>query len=773
MKVPKTGEDGARHVGLERASWGTEGRGSGKDDQEPIARTDLPAVGRTPLSDADSKSIAAFQSELLSSEPPSRFAMEDLTKAPRKLWEPSNPQNTRMWKFMEECNRRHGLKLKNFDELYTWTCENRSLFWNLMWEWADIIHEGSYSKVVDETVPVSELPRWFEGVRVNYAENILWSRGRGDAPGTRSTRGKEDDAIAVTEVREGNTSIKHITWRQLRAEASKLASALQARGVGKGDRVVVVGAHSLQTLVVFLATSWLGGVFSSSSTDMGIGGLLQRTVQIDPKFIFFDDGAIYNGRTLDLRDKIAGVVEGMRTCKSFEKAVIIQRFDKPNDTSKIPKTERLQDFLASAKDVPVPPIVRVEFQDPLIVYYSSGTTGIPKAIVHGVGPLLISSRKESYLHRNMDGSNVGLQFTTTGWIMWLASIAPLQIGGRVVVYDGSPFIPDLKVLLRIVEQQKVTQLGISPRWMGELMKNRIAPREVADLSTLRSVISTGMVLPDQLFEWFYDVAFPKHVQLANITGGTDIAGCFGIENPISPLYVGGCQGGGLGVPIAVFDHDLPDGSDGKPLPHGSAGDLVATAAFPNVPLFLWGDKQPAPGEKYHGAYFARYNKVWAQGDFCAIHPVTKSLVMLGRSDGVLNPSGVRFGSSDIYAVLERCFAELVAESLCVGQRRPQDLDERVVLFLLMKNGKKLDRALVKQVKDTIARELTKRHVPKYIFEVPEIPVTVNLKKVELPVKHIISGKNIKPSGTLLNPQSLQFFYQFQKIEDLVEPQAKL
>lgn len=248
----------------------------------------------------------------------------------------------------------------------------------------------------------------------------------------------------------------------------------------------------------------------------------------------------------------------------------------------------------------------------------------------------------------------------------------------------------------------------------------------------------------------------------------------------------------LGTPVAVYDHDLPDGSKGTALPNGESGDLVAPAAFPNIPLFLWGDPTPAPGPKYHSAYFGRFQSVWAQGDFCAIHPKTGALHLLGRSDGVLNPSGVRFGSADIYAVLERCFARDVAESLCVGQRRPTDVDEAVVLFLIMKPGVKLDRGMVRKIKGTIAEELTKRHVPKYIFEIPEIPVshllnvfeppscvlilgqvTVNGKKVELPVKQIISGKTIKASGTLLNPKSLEFFYRFQKIEELAEPQSKL
>lgn len=252
------------------------------------------------------------------------------------------------------------------------------------------------------------------------------------------------------------------------------------------------------------------------------------------------------------------------------------------------------------------------------------------------------------------------------------------------------------------------------------------------------------------------------------------AGCFVADNPITPVYVGGMQGGSLGVPIAVYDHDLPDGSKGKPLPPGTPGDLVAPAAFPNTPVFLWNDGDSSPGPKYRAAYFSRFAHAWSQGDFCAVHPGTGGVHLLGRSDGVLNPSGVRFGSADIYAVVERHFAAEVRESICVGQRRERDLDERVFLFLLMRDEQhRLDADLVRRIREAIARELTKRHVPKYIFEVPEIPTTVNGKKVELPVKHIISGRNIKASGTLLNPASLEFFYRFQEVEKLSEPQAKL
>ncbi|KAM3513668.1 hypothetical protein MY11210_002679 [Beauveria gryllotalpidicola] len=722
---------------------------------------------------------------------------------PRKLWEHANPKTTEMWQFMQNCNNRFGLNMQTFDELYAWSCAKRADFWGAVWDGQRAIHEGSFTRVVDEAVPVDGLPRWFEGVRLNFAENYLYRR-RGleehGGAGTRGTRDKEDGKVALVEVREGGSGgggeeekekERAVTWRELRRDAGRLAAAMEARGVRKGDRIVAVGANSYTTLLVFLAATWLGGLFSSSSTDMGISGLLQRTTQINPKFVFFDDAALYNGRVIDLADKMAGMLQGLvAECSSFESMIAIPRFAaaaaaaSPHHTA--PRIERWEAFLDAAAaaaddDAFVPPeFVRVGFQDPMVVYYSSGTTGAPKAIVHGVGPMLLAGHKESVLHRGMGPADVMLQYTTTGWIMYMAAVGALIHGAASVLYDGSPLQPDAGVLVRLVARYGVTVLGVSPRWMAELSSRGLAPRDMADVSTLRTVTCTGMVLPDKMFDWFYDVAFHEHTQLANISGGTDIAGCFVMENPLKPLYRGGCMGGSLGIPIAVYDHDMDDGSDGRPVPAGTSGDLVATAAFPNTPLYLWNDggggggsTTAAPGPKYKAAYYERFKHVWAQGDFCQVHPRTGAVLMQGRSDGVLNPSGIRFGSADIYAVLERHFAAHVADSLCVGQRRPTDPDEHVVLFVLMKTPGALSKALVADMRAAIARTLTKRHVPKYIFEIPDIPTTVNGKKVELPVKKIICGKTVKPSGTLLNPESLDYFYRFQKIQDLAEPQAKL
>ncbi|GAB1314251.1 hypothetical protein MFIFM68171_04461 [Madurella fahalii] len=701
---------------------------------------------------------------------------------PRKLWEHPNPESTLMYQFMQDINGKHGLNLKTFWDLQSFALAHRSAFWSHLFDAANFIHGGRYTAVVhDESAPIDAVPKWFPGVSLNFAENVLFSRPPSPSPATRrTTAGKEDGKIAITEVREGASAVRSVTYGELRALVGRLARAMRAKGVEKGDRVVVVGANSVETLAVWLAAAWVGAVFSSSSTDMGVKGILQRAVQVNPKWLFMDDAALYNGKVVDLREKMTEVVEGLRECSNFAGVVAIRRFAEARDVSRVPKAETWESFIAAAgaKGAAPSEFVRIGFHEPFLICYSSGTTGVPKAIVHSVGGIMINYYKEGRLHEGLGPDSVTLQYTTTGWIMYLANVGSLLFGGRTIFYDGSPFQPNPSILIRVAAEHGATKLGISPRWMFEVSKAGLRPRDMADLSRLQIVTCTGMVLSDQLFEWFYDVGFPAHVQLANISGGTDIAGCFGAMNPLTPVYVGGTQGPSLGIHVAIYDSLLPDGSDGKEVPPGTPGELVAVTAFPNIPCFFWGDSRTGsaaapPGSKYHSAYFARFNHVWAHGDFCVVHPVTGNIAFLGRADGVLNPSGVRFGSAEIYSVIERRFADRVQDSLCVGQRRPQDSDESVMLFLLMRPGKKFDRALVNEVKAAIARDLSKRHVPKWIFETPEIPTTINLKKVELPVKQIVSGHTIKVSGTLANPQSLEYYYPFAKVEELVGPKEKL
>ncbi|KAL6704484.1 hypothetical protein ACN47E_008113 [Coniothyrium glycines] len=682
---------------------------------------------------------------------------------PRKLWQHPDPESTAMWKFMQQANQQQGLNMQNFRDLYNWSVgDSRTDFWQHLWHSSGLVHEGSFTEVVDTSVPMDSIPHWFSGTRLNFAENILYSASPSD-PSIRTTQNKEDAKIALTEIREGNTEIRHLSWGCLRSRVGLLANALRARGVNKGDRVAVVASTSFDTFICFMAIVCIGGLFSSSSTDMGTKGILERLLQIKPMFVFVDDGAVYNGKTLDLRPKIKEIVEGMKGVEEFKGIVTQPRFpNRPAAIQGLARTMTLGEFLQAANGNDKPTFNRVAFRDPFLIVYSSGTTGVPKCIVHSTGGVLISVVKEGYLHRETTAESVLLQYTTTGWIMYLVSIQCCLFGARSVLYDGSPFMPSPKTFLSILQEQRVTDFGTSPRFLHELQKQSIVPRNLVDLTALRSVCTTGMVLSESQFEWFYDIGFPASVHLRNISGGTDLAGCFGIENPLEPVYAGGCQGPCLGTKLEVYD-SLIDKGPGQAVAHGEAGELVATASFPNQPVYFWGDET---GERYQNAYYSRFPHVWTHGDFIQIHPTTGQILFLGRADGVLNPSGVRFGSAEIYSVIETHFPE-IGDSICVGQRRPQDNDESVMLFVRMNDGYEFTSTLVDRVKRKIRQERSGRHVPKYIFQTWDIPSTVNLKKVELPVKQIVSGKQITPSGTLANPESLKFYEQFANVEDVL------
>ncbi|KAA8573956.1 hypothetical protein MFRU_001g01880 [Monilinia fructicola] len=683
------------------------------------------------------------------------------TKLPRKLWEHSNPKGTAMYRLMQEINQKHNLRIDNFWDLWKYSTSQRAQFWDQAFQFLNLVYSGSYNTVVDEAAPIDSIPRWFSGVYLNFAENILYTRVPGASPSQRGTVGKEDDKIALTEVREGGSEIRDIHWGELRKEVGELASAMKEHGVGMGDRVVVVASNSFDTLKVFLAVTALGGLFSSSSTDMGVQGILQRAVQVEPKYIFMDDWTVYNGKTVDLREKMIEIVQGMKDIKEFKGLVSISRFQQPADIIHIPLTQTLSTYLSKSTTQTLN-FAKTAFHDPFFIAYSSGTTGTPKCIVHSIGGAMLNAFKDGTLHMETGPHCTVLQYTTTGWIMYFSSIASLLTGCRIILYDGSPFQPDLTTFVKLLGDLGVTHFGTSPRWMGEIMKNGIVPMELTNLENLHTVTSTGMVLSDQLFEWFYDVGFPRNVHLANISGGTDIAGCFGQGNPLTPVYVGGTQGPSLGTPVAVYD-SLIESGQGVPIEDGTPGELVAPAAFPNIPAFFF--KDPT-GSLYHNSYFSKYAHVWTHGDFVSFHPLTHNLHFHGRADGVLNPSGVRFGSAEIYNIIEKDFGREVKDSLCVGQKRERDLDERVMLFLVMREGEAFTEALVKRVKGAIREELSARHVPKFVFEVPDIPTTINLKKVELPIKRIISGSTIQPSSTLLNPSCLNFYYRFAKVEEL-------
>jgi acetoacetyl-CoA synthetase len=646
---------------------------------------------------------------------------------PRKLWEHPDPKSTMAYKFIQRANQKHKLNLQNWDDLHEWSVNRRSDFWDLIFHEYPIIHSGSYKQVVDENARMDDVPPWFEGVKVNFAENILYWPDPKD-PSKRTTHRKEDHRIACTEVREGCKEIRQVSWKELREQVALIANAMRARGVKKGDRVAVVASNSFDTITVFFAITSLGGIFSSSSTDMGTKGVLDRLRQIKPNYIFVDDWAVYNGKTIDLRPKMVEIEAGMNGISQLQGLVSMPRWqDRPADISDVPRCETMAAFIKAGNGDKTPRFEQIGFNDPFLIVYSSGTTGMPKCIVHAGGAVLLNNRKEGNLHRDAGAHDPDdmctLQYTTTGWIMYMTSCLSLNSGGRAVLYDGSPFQPDLKTFIKLWGDQGVTDLGLSPRYFQTLAtaKPPISPREVTDLRKLRRVTSTGMVLSDVQFEWFYDQGFPWQVQLANISGGTDLAACLTGDTLMKPLYVGGTMTPMMAMKVEVYDQTMEGGRGvkGKPLPLGEQGEMVCTRGFPTQPVKFWDDTEG----KYFKAYFERFDNVWTHGDFISVHPKTRQVFLHGRADGVLNPSGVRFGSAEIYNAIDNAFVDEIQDSICVGQRRPQDMDESVMLFLLMKPGKKFTPELVKRVKDVIARDCGRRCVPKYVFQTPEIPVS--------------------------------------------------
>ncbi|KAF8854797.1 acetoacetyl-CoA synthase [Acephala macrosclerotiorum] len=689
------------------------------------------------------------------------------------LWRHPAPEQTDMYKFMQEINRREKLNLKTFEDLHQYSITNISNFWVAAFRYINLVHEGKYTRVVDETAPIDSVPEWFQGIYLNFAENLLYSGPVGSDPADHSTIGKEDNKIAITEVTEADSNPVHITWRRVREEVMQMALAMKAHGVRKGDRVAVVTGNSFNTLKVFLGVTALGGIFSSSSPDMGVKGVLDRLVQLKPKLVFCDDAARYNGKTIDLRNKIKDLIPGLAEVQEFQSVVVIPRFSaNALRISHIPRCQTLAAFLG---EPPNPQAVaafkfeRVAFKDPFLIVYSSGTTGMPKCIAHSTGGVLLSSAVHNQLHVDQNSTDTVLQFTTTGWIMYLLHAVHMIHGARLILYDGSPFYPDMTAYIRLMSREKVTMLGTSPKWLGEMQKRGICPRDVADLSPLRVVSSTGSVLSEQLFRWVYEKGFPSTVHLENVSGGTDIAGAFACGNPLTPVSNGGMQGPPLGIALSVFEEDDRVGVKGNPTPAGTPGELVVTRAFPNMPTSFWGSDGK---KKYFESYFAKFNHVWTQGDNVFILPGTLRINFIGRSDGVLNPAGIRYGSVELYSIIEQRFPQ-VADSIAVGQKRPQDEEERVVLFLMMSPGERFTPELCADVKGAIRKALSPRHVPAFIFETPEIPTTVNLKKVELPVKKILSGMIVQPSSTLANPSSLDHFYKFVNIEEAVKTKSRL
>ncbi|KAJ7141328.1 acetoacetate-CoA ligase [Mycena epipterygia] len=649
------------------------------------------------------------------------------------LWKPLQPLFTAPERLRQLINRKHGLDLQDYHDLHKYSVETYT-FWLDLWEFLGII-----SSVPPKTIMVKgaipEVPVWFPEVRMNYAENLLHRR---------------DDAIAVTAGGE-NGVVRHYTFRQVRELVRQMACAMRHYGLKPGDRVAGVVNNTITAVVIGIATTSIGAIYSSTATDMGTHGILDRYLQITPKFVFAETEVVYAGKVIDLVPKMSEVFKTLQQ-HGLQHAIALPSLVTGKEIA-IPGSSFLSKFLAKDNGEDLI-FEQFSFSHPLFILYSSGTSGPPKCMVHSAGGVLLQTKKEMHIQFDVGPRDTFFQYTTTGWMMWNVILTNLAVGSRLILYDGSPFYPDMRTLLKFVNDQGVSVFGTSPRFLAEIQGQGIKPLELARFEALRLLSSTGAVLTAPMFVWTQK-AFGETIQLTSGCGGTDICATFLSGNPALPVYAGETQSKSLGMDIQVFD---PMGNN---IEHtGVAGEMVVARPHPSLPLYFWGDEG---GKKYHKAYYDTYPGIWRQGDFIVINPVTKGIKILGRSDGVLNPSGVRFGAAEVYSVLEEFSPEL-NDYLCVGQRRPQDVDERVLLFVKMREGYKFDDALIARIKTAIRTGLSPRHVPAYVFAVDDIPYTVNGKRIEIAVKEIVSGSDMKPSGTVANPESLKLYYKYRDLD---------
>lgn len=619
----------------------------------------------------------------------------------------------------------------DYSQLHQWSIEHRDVFWQSLFEYFDILHNGTLEPARQRHQHMWQ-ERWFPNIELNFAEHLLR---------------RNDSAPALCGVLENGQKCL-VSYQQLRWQTAVLQQKLLALGLKKGDRVAALMPNTIETVIAMLATTSLGAVWSSCSPDFGSSGVLDRFGQIQPTVLFACDAYFYNGKTISCSEKIVELCQNLDSLKQVFISTLPGR-----TTSSIQAllTVASEEFAYQAMENPgiEPCFVRVPFNHPLYILYSSGTTGLPKCIVHGCGGTLLQHLKELALHTDLQTNDCIFYYSTCGWMMWNWLVSSLALGAKVVLYDGSPFFPNTDVLLDLIDSEGITVFGCSAKYLSALEKAQIKPRNSHALTSLRSILSTGSPLSQDSFDYVYS-HFKKDVCLSSISGGTDIISCFVLGNPCLPVYAGEIQCPGLGMDVRIYNQD------GKPVIN-EKGELVCAQSFPSMPVYFWNDPDH---ERYRNSYFNRFAKVWTHGDY-ALETSHGGFVIYGRSDTVLNPGGVRLGTAELYRVVER-FDEIL-DSVVVGQQWANDV--RIVLFVKLRKPGCLDTSLIQRIKAQIRQQLSPRHVPAKILEVQDIPKTRSGKTVELAVNHVIHGRTVDNVEALANPEALE---EFKNRKELTE-----
>ena len=641
-----------------------------------------------------------------------------------EIWRPSAQRiaASNLTTFISCVNTRLGLSLQGYADLYAWSVLQPQQFWTELARFADVRAEWGRGPALEhpERMPGA---RFFPDTKLNFAENLLRYRD-------------EHPAVVFTNERGARRTL---SYRQLHAEVARVAAGLEKAGVGIGDRVAGYLPNLPETLIAMLATTSLGAAWSSCSPDFGVNGVLDRFGQIEPKVLFTADGYFYSGKTIDSLTTIGTAAAQLPSVRSI---VVVPYVTEQPDLARLgAAASRAAPWAAFGTAGAPLRFAPVSFNQPVYILYSSGTTGVPKCIVHGVGGTLLQHQKEHLLHVDLRRSDRIFYFTTCGWMMWNWLASALAVGATLILYDGNPFSPDPGVLWRMAERERVTVFGTSAKYLAALEKNGYAPAENVELGSLKTILSTGSPLLPEGFDFVYRAIKPD-VHLASISGGTDIVSCFALGCPTLPVHRGELQCRGLGMRVEIFS------DEGKPL-RGERGELVCTAPFPSMPVAFWNDPD---GAKFRAAYFERFPGVWHHGDYAGLTE-HGGIVIHGRSDAVLNPGGVRIGTAEIYSSVDSL--QEIIESVAVGQDWQGDV--RVVLFVRLKPAVVLDEPLKKKIRDAIRTNASPRHVPAKIIAVEDIPRTRSGKLTEIAVREVIHGRPVKNIEALANPQALELF----------------